>query len=344
MAKKLFLFCFIVSLSLILMVACSNNTSNDNNDSTSNTEEVEKDSNIEENEDTNGDKPYIAIISKGFQHQFWQAVQNGAEKAAEEFNVEITFEGPDNESQVDKQMEMLQAALDRNPDAIGFAALDSQAAAPLLETANSRGIPIIAFDSGVESDIPITTASTDNYAAAAEAAHRMAELIGEQGKVALVVHDQVSVTGVERRDGFVDTIKEEYPNIEIVDTQYGGGDHLESTNLAKTIIQAHPDLAGIYGSNEGSAIGVVNAVTELGKQGDIVVVGFDSGKQQIDAIQNDVMAGAITQNPEGIGYETVKAAVETLNGKEVEISIDTGYYWYDKDNLDSEEIQSAIYE
>lgn len=344
MAKKLFLFCFIVSLSLILMVACSNNTSNDNNDSTSNTEEVEKDSNIEENEDTNGDKPYIAIISKGFQHQFWQAVQNGAEKAAEEFNVEITFEGPDNESQVDKQMEMLQAALDRNPDAIGFAALDSQAAAPLLETANSRGIPIIAFDSGVESDIPLTTASTDNYAAAAEAAHRMAELIGEQGKVALVVHDQVSVTGVERRDGFVDTIKEEYPNIEIVDTQYGGGDHLESTNLAKTIIQAHPDLAGIYGSNEGSAIGVVNAVTELGKQGDIVVVGFDSGKQQIDAIQNDVMAGAITQNPEGIGYETVKAAVETLNGKEVEISIDTGYYWYDKDNLDSEEIQSAIYE
>lgn len=344
MAKKLFLFCFIVSLSLILMVACSNNTSNDNNDSTSNIEEVEKDSNIEENEDTNGDKPYIAIISKGFQHQFWQAVQNGAEKAAEEFNVEITFEGPDNESQVDKQMEMLQAALDRNPDAIGFAALDSQAAAPLLETANSRGIPIIAFDSGVESDIPLTTASTDNYAAAAEAAHRMAELIGEQGKVALVVHDQVSVTGVERRDGFVDTIKEEYPNIEIVDTQYGGGDHLESTNLAKTIIQAHPDLAGIYGSNEGSAIGVVNAVTELGKQGDIVVVGFDSGKQQIDAIQNDVMAGAITQNPEGIGYETVKAAVETLNGKEVEISIDTGYYWYDKDNLDSEEIQSAIYE
>lgn len=344
MAKKLFLFCFIVSLSLILMVACSNNTSNDNNDSTSNTEEVEKDSNIEENEDTNGNKPYIAIISKGFQHQFWQAVQSGAEKAAEEFNVEITFEGPDNESQVDKQMEMLQAALDRNPDAIGFAALDSQAAAPLLETANSRGIPIIAFDSGVESDIPITTASTDNYAAAAEAAHRMAELIGEQGKVALVVHDQVSVTGVERRDGFVDTIKEEYPNIEIVDTQYGGGDHLESTNLAKTIIQAHPDLAGIYGSNEGSAIGVVNAVTELGKQGDIVVVGFDSGKQQIDAIQNDVMAGAITQNPEGIGYETVKAAVETLNGKEVEISIDTGYYWYDKDNLDSEEIQSAIYE
>ncbi|GAA0291743.1 ribose transport system substrate-binding protein [Gracilibacillus halotolerans] len=344
MAKKLFLPFVIVILSFVFLAACGSDTTNEGSDSAPDTDDSEQETTDNETEAEDGDKPYIAIVSKGFQHQFWQAVQSGAERAAEEFDVEITFEGPDNESQIDKQIEMLQAALDRNPDAIGFAALDSQAAAPLLETADSRGIPIVAFDSGVESDIPVTTASTDNYAAAAEAAHRMAELIEEKGKVALIVHDQVSVTGVERRDGFVDTINDEYPDIEIVDTQYGGGDHLESTNLAKTIIQAHPDLAGIYGSNEGSAIGVVNAITELGKQEEIVIIGFDSGKQQIDAIKNGVMNGAITQNPEGIGYETVKAAVETLNNKEVEKSIDTGYFWYDKDNIDSDEIQAAIYE
>lgn len=291
-----------------------------------------------------GDKPYVAIVSKGFQHQFWQAVKKGAEDAAKEFDVEITFEGPESESQVDKQIEMLRAALDKKPDALGFAALDSQAATPLLEEAQKSEIPIIAFDSGVESDIPLATASTDNKAAAALAADKMAEFIGEEGKIALVVHDQTSVTGVQRRDGFKEQIESKYPNIEIVDIQYGGGDHLKSTDLAKAMIQAHSDLKGIFGSNEGSAIGVVNAVQELNKSGDLVVVGFDSGKQQIDAITSGLMSGAVTQNPVGIGYETVKAAVDAMNGKEVEKTIDTGFIWYDKDNIESEEVQNAIYE
>lgn len=290
------------------------------------------------------DETYVAIISKGFQHQFWQAVKEGSALAAEEFNVEITFEGPENESQVDKQMEMFRSALDRNPDAVGFAALDTQAALPLLEETVERDIPVIAFDSGVDSEIPATTASTDNYEAATLAANKMAELIDESGKVALIVHDQTSLTGVQRRDGFKETIESDYPDIEIVDIQYGGGDHLESTDLSKAIMQAHPDLAGIYGANEGSAVGVINAVREMGKEGEIVVIGFDSGKQQIDAIKSGVMAGAITQNPVGIGYETVKAAVEALEGKELPDVIDTGFFWYDADNIDEDEIQKAIYE
>src|SRR5690606_40605006 len=78
---------------------------------------------------------------------------------------------------------MLQTALDKNPDAIGFAALDSEASIPLMADAQSRGIPVVAFDSGVESDVPITTVSTDNEAAAAEAAKHMVELIGGSGKI-----------------------------------------------------------------------------------------------------------------------------------------------------------------
>ncbi|WP_456287663.1 ABC transporter substrate-binding protein [Paenibacillus sp. AK002] len=287
---------------------------------------------------------YIPIISKGFQHQFWQAVKAGAEQAGDELGVRITFEGPETESQVDKQIEMLQAALDKKPSAIGFAALDSQASIPYLKKAQENNIPVIAFDSGVESDIPVTTASTDNMAASALAADKMAELIGNEGKIAMVVHDQTSVTGVSRRDGFKKQIEEKYPNIEIVDIQYGGGDHLKSTDLAKAMMQAHPDLKGIFGANEGSAVGVINAVTEMKKEGQIIVVGFDSGKAQIDAIKNGTMAGAITQNPVGIGYETVKAAVAAVKGEKVEPQIDTGFYWYDKNNIDSDEIKAVIYE
>ncbi|MDQ0574918.1 ABC transporter substrate-binding protein [Agromyces albus] len=291
-----------------------------------------------------GDKPYIALVSKGFQHQFWQAVKEGAEQAAEEFDVEITFEGPDTEADVDQQLQQLQTALDKGPDAIGFAALDSQAAGPYLQQAQDAGIPVIAFDSGVDSDIPVTTAATDNKAAAAEAAKHMVELVGGTGKIALVVHDQTSVTGVDRRDGFVEYIEENAPDIEIVDIQYGGGDQLKSTDLAKAILQANPDLKGIYGSNEGSAIGVVNAVTELGLEGQLTVIGFDSGQAQIDAITSGLMAGAITQNPVGIGYETVKAAVEALDGKELPKSIDTGFFWYDETNIEDPEIQAVLYE
>jgi ribose transport system substrate-binding protein len=292
---------------------------------------------------TDGDKPYIALISKGFLHQFWQAVKQGAEQAAEEFNVTVTFEGAEEEGNVEQQIQLLQTTLDKHPDALGFAAIDSQAAGPLMEQAKADGIPVIAFDSGVDSDVPITTASTDNLAAAAEAAKHMAELIDHAGKIALVVHDQTSVTGVQRRDGFVDYMEANEPDIEIVDIQYSG-DPLKATDLAKAILTANPDLKGIYGSNEGAAIGVVNAVTELGLEGKLTVIGFDSGQAQIDAIKGGLMAGAITQNPVGIGYETVKAAVEAIEGKTLPKTIDTGFYWYDATNIDDPKIAAVLYQ
>ena len=292
---------------------------------------------------TVGADTYIPIISKGFQHQFWQAVKLGSENAAKEFGVKTNFIGPENESQVDKQIEMLQAELNKNPSALCFAALDSKAAIPLLQKAKDANIPVIGFDSGVDSDIPVTTAATDNLAAAGAAADKMAELIGNKGEVALVVHDQTSRTGIDRRDGFTNRIKEKYPDITIVDTQYGGGDQLKSTDLAKAIIQAHPNLKGMFGANEGSIIGVLNAVKELKKEGQIVVIGYDSGQQQLDAIRAGTEAGAITQDPIGIGYKCVEAAVKALKGEQLPKTIDTGFHWYDKTNIDDPTIAPLLY-
>ncbi len=289
-------------------------------------------------------RPYIPVISKGFQHQFWQAVKAGSEQAAADLNVDITFEGPESETMVDKQIEMLQTALDKKPAAICLAALDSKAVVPLLEQAKAAGIPVIGFDSGVDSDIPATTAATDNLAAAGLAADKMAELIGDEGEVAVIVHDQTSRTGIDRRDGFVNRMAEAHPNVTIVDVQYGGGDQLKSTDLAKTIIQSHPDLKGFFGANEGSIIGVLNGVKELGKEGQIVVIGYDAGKQQMDAIRSGVEAGAITQNPVGIGYKCVESAVKAINGETLDKVTDTGFFWYDATNIDSEEIKPLLYE
>ena len=288
-------------------------------------------------------KLYIPVISKGFQHQFWLAVKAGAEKAAVDYDVTITFEGPENESMVDKQMDMLQVAIDKNPAAICFAAVDSKAAIPLLEQAKAKGIPVIGFDSGVDSDIPLSTAATDNIAAAALAADKMAELIGGAGEVAVIAHDQTSRTGIDRGKGFTDRVAEKYPDITIVSTQYGGGDHLKSTDLAKAVIQGNPELKGFFGANEGSIIGVMNAVQEFGMKGKLVVIGYDSGQQQMEAIRSGLLAGAITQDPIGIGYKAVEAAVKAVKGETLPLFIDTGFHWYDATNIDDPVIAALLY-
>jgi ribose transport system substrate-binding protein len=287
--------------------------------------------------------PYIAIVCKGFQQQFWQAVKKGAEQEAAKEGARITFVGPPTEADVEQQINMLTQALAKNPNAIGFAALDSKAATPLLEQAKAAKIPVIAFDSGVESGIPITTAATDNKAAAAAAAKHMSELIGGKGTVAMVVHDQTSRSGIDRRDGFMEWMKANAPGITVLAPQYGGGDQAKSADITKSIIASHPDLAGIFGSNEGSAIGAIKGVEESGKQG-IKIVGFDSTKAQLDAINSGVEAGAITQNPIAIGEEVVKSAMKALHGQSVPKFIDTGFYWYDKSNITDPKIQALLYQ
>lgn len=288
---------------------------------------------------------YVALVSKGFQHQFWQAVKQGAEEKAEELGVTVTFEGPAAETEIAQQLEMLTAAIDKNPDAIGYAALDPEACIAPLDQAASKEIPVVYFDAPCDSDVGLSLAATDSKVAGALAAEHMAELIGGAGEVAIVGHSQINSTGVERRDGFVEKIEADYPDIEIVDIQYGDGDHLKSADIAKAMIAAHPDLKGIYGTNEGSAIGVVNAVNELGlEKGKLTIVGFDSGAAQIQAIKDGTMAGAITQDPIGIGARTVESAVAAANGEEIDEFYDTGSYWYDATNIEDPEIAAVLYE
>lgn len=290
-----------------------------------------------------GSGPLIAIVSKGFQHQFWQAVKKGAEDEAAAKGARTTFVGPATEKDVEQQVNMLTNEMAKSPQALGFAALDSRAAAPLLAQAKAQNIPVVAFDSGVDSDIPVTTVATDNKAAAAEAAKHLAEQVGGQGKVALVVHDQTSLSGKDRRDGFLDWMRQNALGITVLAPQYGGGDQLESANITKSILQANPDLKGIYASNEGSAIGVIKGVQESGKTG-LTVVGFDSGQAQIDAINSGAMVGAVTQDPVDMGRQLVDAALKAINKEQLPKRIDTAFYWYDKTNITDPKIQAALYQ
>ena len=285
----------------------------------------------------------IYLVSKGFQHRFWQAVKEGAEQAGEELGYKVNFVGPQDETKVTEQTDQLKSALDSGPAAIGFAALDSKAAADLLNEINSKGIPVVAFDSGVESDIPVTTVQTDNKAAAAEAAKHMIELLKDKkGSVGMVCHDSTSTTGKQRCEGFKEYFKANAPaDLKLLDEQIAG-EVTKAADTSLSIIQANSDIVGMYGSNEAAASGIVQGVAESGK--DVTVVGFDSGKTQIDAIKGGTEAGAVTQSPVKIGYYTVKAAVAALNGAELPKVIDSGFAWYDKTNIDSPEIKANLYE
>ena len=135
---------------------------------------------------------------------------------------------------------------------------------------------------------------------------------------------------------------EAYPDIEIIGPDYGAGEHQKSTDIALGMLTANPDMAGFFGANEGSAIGVINAVKQLALE-DIVVIGYDSGQFQIDAIKDGTMLGAVQQNPVGIGAKCVEAAAMALQGLEVPSNIDTGFIWADASNIDSDEVVAVLY-
>lgn len=331
--KKLLVMCLCVSF---LAVGCGKE------ELESKTQEGAATETVTDNDSS--EKLYIPVISKGFSQQFWQTVKIGADQAGEEFGVEVEFVGPESETMVDKQVEQLETAMNKNPAAICLAALDSQALSPMLEKAEQQNIPVIGFDSGVDSDIPVTTAATDNYKAASQLAEEIGKLLNGEGEIGVIVSDQVGDSSVSRRDGLVETLAKDYPDIEVVDVLYGEGDPLKSTDLVKSMLQAYPDLGGFVALNEGSAVGVLNAVSELGKEGEIEILGFDSGKQQNEAVRSGIMAGAITQDPIGMGYNTVEAAVKAINGEVLPETIDTGFYYYTAENMDSDDIAPLLYE
>ena len=283
----------------------------------------------------------LALVIPDISNPFFPLLARGAEAAARAAGYTVILGNSDEE--FEKEDAYLRAVCALRVDGVLLAPSGHRSRESLDLLARQR-IPVVGFDSGVDSNIPVTTAATDNIAAAGAAADKMAEMIGDEGEVGVIVHDQTSRTGIDRRDGFVSRMKDKHPKVNIVDIQYGGGDQLKSTDLAKAMMQAHPNLKGFFGANEGSIIGVLNAVKELNKAGKLVVIGYDSGKQQTDAIRSGVEAGAITQDPIGIGYKCVDSAVKAIKGEQLPKNIDTGFYWYDKTNIDDPKIKAVLYD
>lgn len=300
----------------------------------------------------------IELISKGETHQFWQAVKKGAEEQAAKMNATIHFQGPAAETMIDKQLEMLDAAIALKPDAIGYAALGTTQSVSHLKAAKAAGIPVYMFDTaascdggvpalGPNSDCALGVAYTNSTAAGSLAADTMAKLIGNKGKVLVVGHSQTNQTGIDRANGFINRIKSKYKGITLLTPQYAeGGDALKAQEIVSAALVANKDLKGVYGTNEGVSIGAGQAFKAAKlKNGAVKLIGFDSGKQQIANIKSGLQTGAITQSPMGIGAKTVEALVNYVRNKTVPKNlIDTGFYYYDKKNIADPKIAGNLYE
>lgn len=158
------------------------------------------------------------IVSKGLQHQYWQAVKKGVEQKAAELGVTVNFVGPDSESNISQQVQQLESALNANPTAVGLAALDTESVKDLLQKAMDSKIPVIGFDSGVpgapEGSV-LANCSTDNYAAGALAAEKVYEAVKDQVanatapvRVGVVAQDATSESVINRGLGFIDKFAE----------------------------------------------------------------------------------------------------------------------------------------
>ena len=287
-------------------------------------------------------QPRILVSPKGLVHNFWVTVKSGADSAGKEFGAEIIWKGPAQETDIAGQIAIVEDYLNKKVDAIVLAACDTKALNALIGRAIDNGIPVVTIDSGVDDERPLSFIATDNLKAAELAADELARLINRQGEVALMPHVPGAATTIMREEGFKQGIAK-YPGVNLVTVQYSNSDVATAMSVMENMLSAHPNLAGVFPTNEAGVLGVVQALTARGKTGQIKVVGFDAAEDEIKALENGSVHALIVQDPFKMGYLGVKTALEAMAKKPIAKRIDTGVYVITKENMATPEMWGVLY-
>ena len=289
-----------------------------------------------------GSKRVIAVIPKGVAHFFWQSVHAGADAAAKDFDVEVMWKGPAQETDYSGQINIVEDAINRRVAGIVLAPSHGDALVPIVERAQREGILVTIFDSGISTETYLSYVATDNRQGGVVAADRLAEKLGGKGKVAILGVKAGSVSTDEREQGFQEAIRQKYPGIAIVAFQYGDADRAKSLDRAIDILTSHPDLSGMFASNESSTVGAVQAIKQKGLAGKVILGGFDSSPNLIDDLKAGAIDSLVLQDPFKMGYEGVKSIVDKMNGLTPQRHQDTGVKLLTRENLETPEMQQLI--
>ena len=291
------------------------------------------------NRNASNGKKVIAVIPKGVSHFFWKSVEAGALAAGRDFGVEIRWKGPAQETDYTGQINIVEDAIATRVDGIVLAPSHGDALVPVVLRANQAGIPITIFDSGISTDKYISYVATDNRQGGVVGAERMGEKLNGSGQVAILGVKKGSVSTDQREEGFQETIQKKFPGIKIVQFLYGDADRSKSLDRATDILTAHPDLNGIFASNESSSVGAVQAIKQKNLQGKVVLVGFDSSPNLLEDVKAGAIDSLVLQDPYKMGYEGVRTIVDKLNGKEPQRLMDTGVKLLTRENMETPEMQ-----
>lgn len=286
-------------------------------------------------------KKVIAVIPKGNSDLFWVSVHAGAVKAARESNVEVAWDGPATETDYGVQLQKVDAMLSRRVDAIALAPIDRQAMVSVVNRAADQKVPVIIFDSGIDTDRFVAQVATDNYKAGQIAAERMGKILAGKGTVVIVAVKPGAASTEAREKGFEDVIHQKFPGIQILDKRYGMSLVSKSLLVAENMLAAHPDLDGMFASNESTSIGAAQALKSRPRK--VKLVGFDWSPKLLDDLQSGLVDSLVIQDPFKMGYQAVLAAVKHLNGQPVTKITDLAPRLISLENLNDAEVQAQLH-
>ncbi len=260
-----------------------------------------------------GDRKVVAVIAQGRSHLFWQSVHAGAAAAGRTAGVEILWNAPATETDYSGQLQIVEAMINRRVDAIAVSPIDKKSMVGVVERADREGIPVIIFDTGVETDKFVAHVATDNYAAGRLGAQRVGKILNGKGKVLIVACQPGSASTLAREQGFEDDLKENWPGIQVVDKRFGMSDFAKSLAVAENMLTAHPDVDGMFASNETSTVGAAQALKGRGSK--VKLVGFDWSPTLLDDLRGGLIDSLVVQDPFKMGHEAVMLAVRKLKGE-----------------------------
>ncbi|RKR37747.1 ABC transporter substrate-binding protein [Paraburkholderia sp. BL17N1] len=288
----------------------------------------------------------IAVIVKTANSNYWQNVQKGAADGMKGLNgYTMTFQGPATESAVADEVNMVENAVNRHVAAIVLAPSDPDALVPAMKKAWEAKIPVVLIDSLVSDSgkqYYQSFLSTDNAKAGEMCAKAMIDRVGQTGKVAVMSYVAGAGSEIGRVGGFRKYLAE-HSKLQIVGPFYSQSQMATALNQTTDVLSANPDLKGIFGANEPTAVGVGRALAQSGKAGKIVAIGFDGNQDLQGFVKDGTIQAIAVQGSYQMGYKGVKTAVEVIEHKPVTKQLDTGVVMVDKNNIDQPAAKNVLY-
>ncbi len=282
----------------------------------------------------------VAVIPKGNADLFWQSVHAGAAKAAGENKVDLVWDGPPNETEISIELQIVETMINRRVDAIALAPSDRSALSNVVNRAASSGIPVVIYDSAIDTDKYVSFISTDNYAAGELAGERMGQVLGSKGDIVMVKTTPGGASTTAREQGFKHVIETKYPRIHILDERFGMASVAQSLTVAENMLTAHPDLDGIFCSNESGSAGAMQAVKSRASKAKLV--GFDWSPILLNALKNGQIDSLVIQNPFKMGEEAVNSCVKAIRGEKLEKHVNLPPRLITQQNLGDADVQAQV--